>query len=210
MGELAADFEYVCWADAEAVKFVQDNTPEEYAPMLRGMEVIEWFDYFRYLVLFKIGGIYSDIDVMPELGVNQWRVPDNVGLITGWETRLKSSEERRTVGFPRQDQVQQWTIASAPGHPLLADALELIKSNFRLNNTADVCNYTGPGVWTDAVMQHLGKPPERNDYGCSEHNKWISKQVVVMPVSAFSEISYPSVCHGERLVSHTFLGSWKP
>jgi alpha 1,6-mannosyltransferase len=74
----------------------------------------------------------------------------------------------------------QWTIASAPAHPILLDALRRIhlttknlqayasKHNKTLAQVRDeldatskegtylsVMEFTGPGVWTDSVMRYL-------------------------------------------------------
>merc|ERR1719491_1385518 len=124
------EFLYLFWTDKDVAEFLHHYAPADDLEMLQKMRPIERFDYFRYLALLKIGGVYSDIDVKPMKAIAEWNRSSGVRLISGWETRLRSPEEVAQYAFSRADQVQQWTIASAPGHPVLSDVLERIRSNY--------------------------------------------------------------------------------
>ena len=51
--------------------YVEVYFPEQLATFER-LSVIQRADLFRYLVLLHDGGVYNDVDVYPELGVNLW------------------------------------------------------------------------------------------------------------------------------------------
>lgn len=207
---LNPDFFYLFWTDKDVAQFLQQYAPAGDMEMLQTMRPIERFDYFRYLALLKIGGVYSDIDVKPIKAVAEWN-RTGVRLISGWETRLSGPEEAAQYAFSRADQVQQWTIASAPGHPVLSDVLERIRSNYKNGFTAMTTNYTGPGPWSDAILAYMGAPPPRVGYGEGPSGDWASKDALVHRKEAFAFRGFPSDIGDkeQQFLSHSFKGSWK-
>ena len=73
-------------------------------------------DLFRYLVMFKKGGVYADADTTCEQPIRTW---------------LDASEDRFVgahQGPPRFD-VSQWAFAAPAGHPALEIAAALALEN---------------------------------------------------------------------------------
>merc|ERR1719198_1214611 len=107
---------------------------------------ITLFDYFRYLVLFRVGGVYTDIDVSPIVPIEQWAGENAAlaSLITGWEVRLPKSLDLSNSSFVRHDQLQQWTITAAPMHPALLSTMRHIADNFNSGDVDNTLAYTGP------------------------------------------------------------------
>ncbi|KAG8405855.1 alpha-1,6-mannosyltransferase Och1 [Metarhizium acridum] len=74
-------------------------------------------DFFRYLILFARGGIYSDIDTYAIKSAIEWvpsHIPrETIGLVVGIEADLIA----QTVAewYSRRIQFCQWTIQSKPG-----------------------------------------------------------------------------------------------
>lgn len=215
--EMNPGWRYVFWDDEAVARCLQELAPPEDASMLQDMLAIERFDYFRYLVLFRIGGVYADIDVSPKQPVEHWwkqacASTGEPSLITGWEARLDSAADEARVKFSRQDQVQQWTIVGRAGHPVLKDVLERIRANYKAGRTNCTVDYTGPGPWSDAVLASVGSSlPPRVGHGESQSNRICSKSVLVLEKEAFAYPGYPgNVGDASRqLVKHNFLGSWK-
>jgi len=56
-----------------------------------------------------------------------------------------------------------WFLASAPGHPALRYVMDAIKKNARTrffkDATRDTVDRTGPGIWTEAVLDAAFKHP---------------------------------------------------
>lgn len=119
-------------------------------------------------------------------------------------------------------QICQWTLASAPGHPIFAAALHAIHSRLAALgplgraalNISQVVEVTGPAAFTDAVDSHIvalghdwrellgrmaGRPAQLGD-------------LCLLPITAFSpgvgHMGAGSVLDPQAAVQHLFKGSW--
>lgn len=165
-------------------------------------------DFFRYLILYARGGIYSDIDTMALQSADIW-IPktfprEKVGLVIGIEA--DPDREDWADWYSRRIQFCQWTIQSKPGHPVLRDTIVRItnttlslKANGKLSSmhgSEGVVDLTGPAVWTDTIMDYFndaryfdmaaskGKIDYHNFTGM-ETSKHVG-DVVVLPITSFS------------------------
>ena len=164
-------------------------------------------DFFRYLILYARGGIYSDIDTYAIRSALDWipeQVPrDTFGLVIG----IEADPDRPDWAdwYSRRIQFCQWTIQSKPGHPVLRDVITRIttstlamKVTGRLGKLAqkDVVDFTGPALWTDTVMDYLNDPryfDVKSSRGSIDYQNFTgmttSKRVgdvVVLPITSFS------------------------
>ncbi|GJN69312.1 membrane-bound alpha-1,6-mannosyltransferase Initiation-specific [Purpureocillium lilacinum] len=192
-------------------------------------------DFFRYLILFARGGIYSDIDTYAIKSAVEWvpsQIPrESIGLVIG----LEADPDRPDWAdwYSRRIQFCQWTIQSKPGHPALRDIITRITnatltlkrtgkiSSFQGKNVVDL---TGPAVWTDTIMDYLnderffdmkkskGKVDWRNFTGM-EMSKRVG-DVVVLPITSFSpgveQMGAKDYDDPMAFVKHDFEGTWKP
>ena len=62
--QLHADFQHIIWTDKDMEKFVKEEYPDFYKTYKSYTYHIQRCDAFRYLVLYKYGGIYLDMDIM--------------------------------------------------------------------------------------------------------------------------------------------------
>ena len=101
-------------------------------------------DFWRYFVLLKEGGIYSDIDTVANDPAEHW-IGDGTALVVGVENT--------------REFFCQWTIAAPPNHPVLRIAIDLIVDrqyhDFDYRSKGAVHHLTGPKLWTDAIKQFL-------------------------------------------------------
>ncbi|BFZ54806.1 alpha-1,6-mannosyltransferase Och1 [Savitreella phatthalungensis] len=127
-------------------------------------------DFFRYLILFARGGIYSDIDTQALQPAWQW-VPGlmdygTYGLVVGIEADPDRPDWRDW--YSRRIQFVQWTIRAKPGHPALAEVISRItrktlelkaKGTLKVDKESNsVVEWTGPAVWTDSIFKYLNSP----------------------------------------------------
>lgn len=164
-------------------------------------------DFFRYLILFARGGIYSDIDTYAIRSAIEW-IPANIpretiGLVVGIEADPDRPDWAQW--YSRRIQFCQWTIQSKPGHPVLRDIITRItKQTLGLKRSgklkyfsgSKVVEFTGPAIWTDTIMDYFnddryfdmtkskGKIDFRNFTGM-ETSKRVG-DVVVLPITSFS------------------------
>ncbi|WWD20536.1 hypothetical protein CI109_105012 [Kwoniella shandongensis] len=237
-------------------------------------------DTLRYLLLLLEGGIYTDTDTDLLKPPSQWGqgarlFRNGAGWVTDEQReRLDKGEDvdkvlgkpsvvvgvEADVGdredwfdwWPRPMQIVQWTMASAPDHPIALQAclrilhstataidwahenkriINILKDQGRYEDAKDLASvgilnepknggpvgvmaWTGPGVWTDAVLGYL-----RVKYGLL----WTDLRgiqeplrigdVVILPVTGFSpgvgNFGSQLPWHDEAMVEHRFAGSWK-
>lgn len=161
-------------------------------------------DFFRYLILLARGGIYSDIDTTALKSTTDW-IPDGVprstfGLVVGIEADPNRTDWREW--YSRRIQFCQWTIQAKPGHPVLRDVVATItEDTLRMKKLGilqrmdkNIMDFTGPGVWTDAIFSYLNNPTYFKMDG--KNITWESftgmetakkvGDVVVLPITSFS------------------------
>lgn len=131
-------------------------------------------DFFRYLILFARGGVYSDIDTTGLKPIETWLSnndsvygkPNNAGLVVGIEADPDRPDWAEW--YARRIQFCQWTIQAKKGHPMLRELIAKIteltlerhkngtlKKVLGKDEGGDVMNWTGPGIWTDSVFEYM-------------------------------------------------------
>lgn len=169
-------WEYSFYDDDDASRFISDHFPPEVKEAYDTLNPGAFkADLFRYCLLFIKGGVYADVDVMAESLLDSvidddssFISPvDNVGEITGHQHCLWNG-----------------LIASSPGHPFLAAAIETVVNNVRNRFTTvdimdslcphpidfhtahryDLLFTTGPCILGTAINRFLGRPPQTSFY----------------------------------------------
>ena len=140
-------------------------------------------DFFRYLVLYARGGVYSDIDTKCLKPIDTWASMqkevyghvNNAGLVVG----IESDPDRPDWAewYARRIQFTQWTIQAKSGHPMLRELVARItehtlererkhklKKVLGKDEGGDIMFWTGPGIWTDTVFDYLNNDiqPQKN------------------------------------------------
>ena len=181
---------------------------------------------WRYIVVNHLGGVYSDMDTQCLKPITQWTAGfQNVSMIIGLEVdacdatslngRCIAQWERK---WPRKIQVTQWTFAAAPHHPILERVIKRIEAAtaeyLETGHEKRVMDWTGPGVFTDTIMEYFeekyGVKPEK----FSGMRKPVAVgDVLVLPLTAFSpdvgHMGSKPASHPSSLVKHQFAGTWK-
>lgn len=129
-------------------------------------------DLFRYLVLYRYGGVYLDLKSSARVPFDQVLGDDPRFVVSQWDNR--SGDEHEGWGLhPETDffpggEVQQWFLASPPRHPLLRAVIEgcLIRIlHYRpwIDDVGmfGVLNLTGPLAYTRDISEHLNDTPHR-------------------------------------------------
>ncbi|KAF4963361.1 hypothetical protein FSARC_8611 [Fusarium sarcochroum] len=192
-------------------------------------------DFFRYLILFARGGIYSDIDTYAIQSSVKWlpaQIPrDTIGLVIGIEADPDRPDWAQW--YSRRIQFCQWTIQAKPGHPVLGNIITRVtqqtlklKAQGKLAKFVDrdVVEFTGPAVWTDAIMEYFNDkryfdlsqskgPIDYKNFTGMETSKRVG-DVVVLPITSFSpgvgQMGAKEPDDPMAFVKHDFEGTWKP
>jgi len=127
-------------------------------------------DYFRYLLMYKLGGVYLDVkstcnkkldDVIrinDEYILSEWS-KDPTSKYFGW-----GSHKKIAIG----SELQQWHIICRPKHPFLKAVIDCVSKNIQYYQPLkdgvgklDVLNTTGPLAYTKAIRPLLKKYKHR-------------------------------------------------
>jgi len=118
-------------------------------------------DLFRYLVMYREGGVYIDIKSTVTVGLDTVLSEHDSYLLSHW--RNGRHEEYRGWGLhpdcgPRGE-YQNWHIVAAPRHPFLAAVIERVRRNIETYDVRRdgvgrlaVVNLTGPVPYTRAIQ----------------------------------------------------------
>ena len=131
-------YKYMLWTDESMKKFVKKEYPDFYKTYNGYIHHIQRCDAFRFLVLYKYGGIYIDMDIMCKKSLNPLLKYDLV-------LAKSSNTDSFTNAF----------IASIPTHPFLKyciDNLPEYKDSYSFfGKHLHVMNSTGPYFITSMV-----------------------------------------------------------
>lgn len=171
-------------------------------------------DFFRYLILFARGGVYSDIDTVSLKPIDSWLSanktlydkPSNPGLVVG----IEADPDRPDWAdwYARRIQFCQWTIQAKKGHPMLGELVARIteitlerEKNNQLNKVlgkdegGDVMVWTGPGIWTDSVFAYMNNvlQPQEN-FETQKYDEFITWETFTgmeMPIAIDDVLVFP-------------------
>jgi mannosyltransferase OCH1-like enzyme len=173
------------WTDEEMEAFVKQNYPDMYNTYMSYPYHIQRCDSFRYMLLYKIGGVYLDMDIACKLSIDKLLSYDIV--------LAKSPNVERYI--------TNSILMTVPGHPFfryVIDKLKVYKDKYRhLGKHLHVMNSTGPVFFTDVYNQYV------------KENSLIPN-IYLMSKEEFSgDCSVCSdVCAGGKYFTHVTGKSW--
>ena len=171
---LNPDWEYRFYDDADVAAFIKGNYPPvvwEYFERIDPRYGAARADLFRYLLLYKVGGVYFDIKSSASRPLSEVIRPHDRFLLSKWHRADGQYEvygwHYDLLGHPGGE-YQQWHIICAPGHPFLKAVMETVLSNIDaydpyLHQTGKrgVLRLTGPITYTMAIHRIMNHHPHR-------------------------------------------------
>ncbi len=141
--ELNSDYTYYLYDDNDMDNFVNQHFNGEISECYNKLNIIvAKVDFWRYLVLYKYGGVYLDMDSSINKPLNELIKPEDQAIITA------------EGGFPPHRLYVQWSLVFSKGHPILKKTIELICSNIKNNRYPNnIHKMTGPSVYTEAINE---------------------------------------------------------
>lgn len=153
-------YEYVLWTEDSMREFVLEKEPQM-VPVYDKLDFVQRSDFFRYFVLFYLGGVYADHDAEPIVPVDDWPVFRGAGLVLGVEA-VGTELQRRGNLWARNPQFCQWVLAAAPRHPAMRSAVLRIRDKV-LVSSQDRSGLKGTGGstfydddWDEAPVEKTG------------------------------------------------------
>jgi mannosyltransferase OCH1-like enzyme len=138
MKETNPDYEYKLYTDDEMDEFVNTEYKGEIADCYNKLNIIvAKVDFWRYLILYKYGGVYLDMDSHISVPLNEIIRTDDQAIITA-ETN--------------PNMFAQWALFFGKRHPILKQLIELIVYNINTKKHQEsVSKTTGPFAYSTAI-----------------------------------------------------------
>jgi mannosyltransferase OCH1-like enzyme len=136
--ELNPDYTYYLYDDNDMDVFVNEHFAGEIADCYNKLNIIvAKVDFWRYLVLYKYGGVYLDMDSCIQKPLNTLIQNEDKAIITA-------------EGNPNF--YVQWALIFSKQHPILKKVIEFICNNIKYNSYPnDIHKMTGPTVYSLAI-----------------------------------------------------------
>lgn len=149
--KLNPDYEYRYFNDRDIYKFIKYNYGDEMIKLFESFKVpVMKADLWRYLVTYKYGGIYCDIDTLCLDPIDKWI----------------NSESKMVVAPENGLHYVQWIFAVEPNSPIIKEVIDLLVDrcqNIDYDMPAFVHHYTGPGLFTDGIRKFFDLPDLNHD-----------------------------------------------
>ena len=134
------DFSRRFFDDKQQSAWVKENYPDAW-PAFSAMKLPAGrADLFRYCLMHKYGGVWSDVDIVPRIPLSKF-LNANASLVVVHDGGMGSPHIYLYNAF----------MAATPGHPIMRRAIDIVIEHYnkRLRKRAVDC--TGPGVLWRAV-----------------------------------------------------------
>jgi inositol phosphorylceramide mannosyltransferase catalytic subunit len=168
-------WEYRFYDDADAAAFIAENY---------GVHILGYYerinsnygaaraDLFRYLLIYKTGGVYLDIKSSLQRNLDTVIRKDDTFILCNWNIKPEENHYGGGQHFElrhiQAGEYQQWHIAAAPGHPFLRAVIGNVLANIDAYNPGlhgvgkhGVVRLTGPIAYTLAISPLLRLYPHR-------------------------------------------------
>jgi hypothetical protein len=164
-------------------RFYDDDDMVEYIRSAYGSEMLGYYtrinpkygasraDLFRYLLIYREGGVYLDIKGSMDKPLDEVLNRDDVYLLSRWPaagSRYAGWGEHRQLKHVGGEEFQQWHIIAAPGHPFLRAVIERVRDHIDRYNPLihdtgreGVLWVTGPIAYTQSIIPLLHLYPHR-------------------------------------------------
>lgn len=142
--KLNPDYEYQYFLDEDIERFVYDNYPGEISDCFDKLNLmVGKVDLWRYLVLFKNGGIYLDIDSRANISFSKLIKKDDDAVIT-FENYLGTNL------------FSQFALIFNKNHPALKKVIDIVIENIKYNKYPNnVIDMTGPGAFSKGIKLYF-------------------------------------------------------
>lgn len=187
--------------DAAVARLIQSEWPE-FPDLHEAMKCVQYkgamtIDIWRVLVLYRYGGVYTDIDNWPRDTFTEETIPANV------------------TGFTFSDmwnRPSQWFMAFEPGHPTMNFTVQQIVCNvlsIEDINRPNVIFVTGPGAVKKGYERFMNTSDDIYRTGC--HSKASKKEILTerfanKTYEVIFDNGYHTGAAGKLILKHNHTG----
>ena len=167
-------WEYRFYDDDDIAAFIQAHYPPVVWETFRKIDPrygAARADLFRYLLIYKVGGVYLDIKSGTTRPLDEVLRADDRFILSQWNTADGQYDywgRQHDLRHVDGGEFQQWHVIGAPGHPFMKAVIEQVLSNIGkydpyLHETGrlGVLRLTGPMAYTIAIDRIRAHHPHR-------------------------------------------------
>lgn len=148
------DWEHIFFSEMDCINFISEHYGNDFLSIYQKIDTdygAARADFFRYLLVFKCGGVYLDVKSGLTKNLNSILKPEDSFLLSHW-----GSEYRGWGQYPElkgKPEFQNWFIISEPEHPFLAVTIGDVVEN--------ILDYTTEkfGTGKNGVIRTTGPVP---------------------------------------------------
>lgn len=180
--KMCPNYKFIFYTDLDCELFIKNNFDENVYNAF--MKINDCYgamkaDFFRYCVLYKLGGVYIDIKSSLKVSLGNIIKPNDICLLDIPRNYLEPWRKNSPT-------YEQWLLIFSPNHPYLLEMINnmvnYIETNYeptiinfeKLNSKQKILNITGPDAFTKAinnVIKEKGIMHRNIDY-----NNYFSRQ----------------------------------
>jgi mannosyltransferase OCH1-like enzyme len=144
MMELNPSYSHYLYDDDEIDKFVLENYPGEIAECFNKLNIgASRADLWRYLILYKYGGVYLDIDA---------------AILKPLDTLIRRDDTAIITREIFEGLFNQWILIFKKGHLLLKEIISQCVHNIKNKSSNNILHLTGSTVITGIINKFLSSP----------------------------------------------------
>lgn len=200
-------WEYKFWGKKEIDNFLKDNFPEFVDIFYKFPFDIQRLDAIRYLILYKIGGMYVDVDYESISNMSELFINKTCCFALEPKSHIYSLPKLYEKVFNNA------LMLSVPGHPFMKKIIEKVFSRKTLSHETsnkDLCVMETTGPWM--LVDMFYKMPK-----CEKDRVFLIPSEFVSPLDFWQISSFIEGNRTHELESyiekayavHYFFGMWK-
>lgn len=161
MLDVNKDYKLILYTDDQMHDFVNSNFEKEIAQSFNSIKnIVSKADFWRYLILYKNGGIYLDIDSL---------------ILKKLDYVIKKEDEAVITAELNKDCFVQWALIFNKNHPILESTINLLMDNMKNDRFKnDVLKFSVKPYW-DSVNKFI--KTNSNDFEWKDIKKSTNKLI---------------------------------
>lgn len=198
--KICPDFEFKFYSDQDCYNFIKNNYSYEILEAYNSINPTysaAKADLFRYLILYKYGGVYLDIKSIIKNNLANVIRPDDECILLTCDDEFKCGEYFRLKNT--FSHYEQWALIFEPGHPYLKETIKEIVNNILsknipddvYNNKTKILLLTGPDAYSSAINEYR----TNNNYNKNDRVYKIGKIFQYAPMSYNYKLLYKNKKH---------------
>lgn len=192
MMEMNPNYEHRLFDDNDMTEFIEATYSQRVLNCFNKLAIgASKADLWRYLVLFRYGGIYIDMDSMIIANLDSLIRDDSCSII---------SRERNHGLFV------QWCLFFMPESPILRECIVKCLNNIESKKLLDITELTGPKLYSSVIQEFYDDP---DIYSASDESISSDSSVTHIRCHGFDYDGYAGFCNPYRDDLYKSKKSWR-